>query len=221
MHREPERRAVERVELVAAPDRGRGHDHAGRIERRALRDRGDQHRGTHALAEQVDRRVRVERADARALAQQIRDQHRDSRPAAGIGVRAEAALVVGVDRDAAARGIGAEGFEGAAVVVEAVDREDHRARRTFGQPVAPRQARRLERRRRRRAARHDAEGHDQERDPAGRRCAHPTGAAGAGSGRPSRLQSSSGRRPDWRSVRRVTARLRLASRRPVESAIRL
>ena len=185
-------------------------------------DRGDQHRRPHALAEQVDRRVRVELGQPRALAQQIRDQARDPRPAAGIGVGAEAALVVGVDRDAAARGIGAELLEGVAVVVEAVDGEDHRARRRLGGSQS---------RRGRRAgstpgggavlhasSRGRRSGARSERRPAP---AHPTGAAGAGSGRPSRLQSSSGRRPDWRSVRRVTARLRLASRSPVESAIRL
>ena len=144
-------------------------------------------------------------------------------PQAGIGIGAEARLVVGMDRDAAARRIGAELLEGVAVVVEAMDGEDHRARRRLARP--------------RRDAAHaggsapgggvvlqaiKGKADQEKRDPLRRRRPHhPAGTAGAGSGRPSSRQISSGRRPDWRSVRRVTARLRLASRSPVELAIRL
>ncbi len=146
------------------------------------------------------------------------------RPAVRIG--AEAALIVGVHGDAVRGRVSAELREGVAVVVEAVDRQDHRPRRPVRQPGAPRHGRAVERGLGPgRTAGEQPDPGEQERHDAKRPADHPAAGAaagaGAGSGRPSSCQISSGRRPDCRSVRTVIARLRLASRSPFESAIRL
>ncbi len=138
---EPQAGALEHVHRRAAPHRRRRQDHPVR---RALavaganrRENGDG--AAHALAQEIDRHAGI------AVAQQPRRRHRvihhlvGAGPVATLRRSAEAALIVGEDRDAARGGGGAGVGEGVRVVVEAVERQDDGARRGIGQPAPQRQ----------------------------------------------------------------------------------
>ena len=113
---------------------GSGDDPAHRPGRREDRDRA-----AHAFAEQVDRPAGIGAAQHADRGDRVDRQTPLAGPGAAAGRAAEAALVVGIGGDAVRRPGFCRHVEGVAVVVEAVQRQDHRLDRSPRQPFAQRQ----------------------------------------------------------------------------------
>ena len=104
---------------------------------------GNQNDGAaHAFAEEVERYAWMALPQHPHRRLQVVAQGFDAGPMAAIDRLAEAPLVVRVGRHAAVSEIGAGGVEEVAIVVEPVERQDHRrGRAAFGSPGAERQGR--------------------------------------------------------------------------------
>ena len=128
-HPGPQRQPGQEVHRRAAPHRRRGQDDAVDIGNRCAAlagHRHDRHRTAHAVAEQIERHSRVEAAQDLRRRRGVGGERRPTRPKPSLGRGAKAALVVGVGGDAVLGPGLARPLEGVAVVVEAVQREDHR-----------------------------------------------------------------------------------------------
>ncbi len=131
---DPQRHPRREIHRRPAPHRRRRQDDPVDLGDRGAalaghRDDGDS--PAHALAEQVERHARITPAQDLASGRGVGGERRAPRPQPALGGGAKAALVVGVGSDAV-RGPGlARRGKCAAVVVEAVQRQDHRLDRAL------------------------------------------------------------------------------------------
>ena len=126
---DPQRHPLREIHRRPAPHRRRRQDDPVDLGDRGAalaghRDDGDS--PAHALAEQVERHTRITPAQDLASRRGVGGERRAPRPQPALGGGAKAALVVGVSSDAV-RGPGlARRRKCAAVVVKAMQRQDHR-----------------------------------------------------------------------------------------------
>ena len=130
---------MKKIHIPSPPYGGGGEDDA--IHRRRFRthDRDHHHRAAHAFAKQIDRRAGMPLLDQFDDGDEVVGQGRFARPFAGMRGLAEPALVIGVKGDPLACQEFADFGEGMAVVVEAMQGDDHRLRFIIGPPGPQRQ----------------------------------------------------------------------------------
>ena len=87
------------------------------------------HRAAHALAQQEQRQVRMSGLDQARGDPEVVDHLRLAGPDAALRSQAEAALVIGVEDEAAPRHALARRCETLGIVIKSVQRQDHRLRR--------------------------------------------------------------------------------------------
>ncbi len=118
-----------RRQRLPAPDRRRRQDQAIGDRRIVAHRRRHHDRAAHALAQQEQRQVRMLGLDQARGDPEVVDHLLLAGPDAALRRQAEAALVVGVEDEAAPRHALARRREALGVVVEPVQRQDHRLRR--------------------------------------------------------------------------------------------
>ena len=135
---DPQRCPRRQAHRRTAPYRRRRQDQPVDIGNRGAAfagQRDDGNSSAHAFAKKVERRARIAPAQHLSRGGGVGGKCRASRPHAPLRGRAKAALIVGVGGDAVLCPDLAGGGKGVAVVVEPVERQDHRLRPVIGQPL--------------------------------------------------------------------------------------